>query len=65
MDKLFDLHNINRIDRMNINEKLQLLIAEEKARDIIKRIPNIACVFISDNRTKRVIRDIKNYIIKQ
>ncbi len=55
------------MDKMSIREKLQLLLAEEKARDIIKKIPNIACVYISDNRTKKVIReirDIKNYIIK-
>lgn len=52
------------MDKMSINEKLQLLIAEEKARDIIKSIPNIACVYISDNRTKRVIRNVKNYNIK-
>lgn len=47
------------MDKMSISEKLQLLIAEEKARTLIQRIPNIACVSISDNRTKKVIRNIK------
>ena len=60
MDKLFDLHKKKR----NIKKELQLLLEEEKARDIIKSIPNIACVYISDNRTKRVIRNVKNYNIK-
>lgn len=58
MDKLFDLHKKKR----NIKKELQLLLEEEKARDIIKSIPNIAYVSISDNRTKRVIRKVKNEI---
>ena len=58
MFKLFDLHKKKR----NIKKELQLLLEEEKARMIIKTIPNIGYVSISDNKKKRVIRKVKNEI---